>query len=56
MFNSLQNNKINLKLPFYDFRESSNDFIWKKNKKMKYFFWYLSLFKIIILFYYTSKR
>ena len=38
LFSSLQNNKINFKLPFYDFKERPNDFIWKKNKKMKYFF------------------
>lgn len=30
--------KTNFKAPFYDFKDRPNDFIWKKNKKMKYFF------------------
>lgn len=31
-------NKPNFKVPYYDFKERPNDFIWKKNKKMRYFF------------------
>jgi len=36
-FGGPPNGKSNLKAPMYDFK-GSNDFIWKKNKKMKYFF------------------